>query len=217
MLAVFLAVAQAQTNAPGVPPDVPVRLDIPAQSLDQALTAYTNATALSALVDSRLTAGLRSTEVRGVYTPSAALLKLLAGTRLHVRYISNTAFTLTDAEPAAEAADTPGVFEAGVALRRYAAIVQRTVTRSLCHWQGREFGSYRAGLQLWIGRSGVVTRVALLDSTGKVERDRQLPLRLTGLLMDAAPPPALAQPITLLLTPRADAQAQCRVAGVPIP
>lgn len=195
----------ALTAQPGAATDLAdmLRLDIPAQPLERALTAYANATGLSALVDSGVTAGRWSTAVQGLFTPRDALSKLLAGTGLTVRYISNTAFTLTTDAP-------PG--PAG-ALAGYAAFVQSAVTRSLCEAQGREFGSYPASLQLWIGQTGVVSRVSLLESTGQPERDAQLARLLPGLPLGAAPPEDLKQPITIRLTPRADAQAQCRAAG----
>jgi len=53
--------------------------DIPAQPLQQAIEQFTQRTGLILLYDNRLLAGLRSTPVKGSYTPDAALELLLQG------------------------------------------------------------------------------------------------------------------------------------------
>ena len=100
------------------------------------------------------------------YAPQDALSRLLAGTGLQARYSSATAFTLV--EPAARPSGPDGDRPATVPLA-YAGVLQRTVTRALCQWRGAEFGRYRAALQLWIGRNGVVA--APLAGTGDARRD----------------------------------------------
>ena len=130
-----------------------LRFDIAAQPLDAALAAYAQTTGMAVLVASRVTAGRRAAAVQGWYAPQDALSRLLAGTGLQARYSSATAFTLV--EPAARPSGPDGDRPATVPLA-YAGVLQRTVTRALCQWRGAEFGRYRAALQLWIGRNGVV-------------------------------------------------------------
>jgi len=181
--------------------------DIPAQPLDAALNAFAQTSGWSALVDSRLTAGRRSTAVRGSFTPSQALLELIADTGLHVRYISSTSFTLAE-RPEAK----PRAGGRGSSVAAYAGKVQAALTRSLCHWQGSDFGRYRAALQLWITQSGSIDRIKLLDTTGVPQRDNLLRQRLRGLFVEK-PPQGMVQPLTILLTPRNDAEQECRAAG----
>lgn len=187
-----------------------LRFDIAAQPLDAALAAYAQTTGMAVLVASRVTAGRRAAAVQGWYAPQDALSRLLAGTGLQARYSSATAFTLV--EPAARPSGPDGDRPATVPLA-YAGVLQRTVTRALCQWRGAEFGRYRAALQLWIGRNGVVGRAAPLAGTGDARRDAALTGLMTGLVMDAPPPAGLPQPVLIRLAPRADAAADCRHAA----
>lgn len=190
----------------------PIAFDIAAQPLDAALAAYTQATGMAVLVTSRLTAGRQGNTVRGRLAPREALGLLLAGTGLQARYSSASAFTLVEAAASAPAprasATTPSA-----ALTRYAGILQNTVTRALCQWTGARFGRYRASLQLWIGRNGVVRQARVRSGTGDARRDAALAGVLSGLIMDTPPPADLPQPVTIVLAPRPDPDADCRLAG----
>ena len=98
-------------------------------------------------------------------------------------------------------------------MTRYAGVLQNTVTRALCQWTGAQFGRYRASLQLWIGRNGVVRQARVLSGTGDARRDEALAGVLSGLIMDTPPPADLPQPVTIVLAPRPDPRADCRLAG----
>ncbi|MFY3704778.1 secretin and TonB N-terminal domain-containing protein [Achromobacter dolens] len=190
----------------------PIAFDIAAQPLDAALAAYTQATGMAVLVTSRLTAGRQGNAVRGRLAPREALGLLLAGTGLQARYSSASAFTLVEA-PASAPAPRASATTPSVALTRYAGILQNTVTRALCQWTGARFGRYRASLQLWIGRNGVVRQARVLSGTGDARRDAALAGVLSGLIMDTPPPADLPQPVTIVLAPRPDPDADCRLAG----
>ncbi|MDZ5629977.1 TonB-dependent outer membrane receptor, partial [Achromobacter xylosoxidans] len=110
------------------------------------------------------------------------------------------------------AARAPAAASAG-AVTRYAGVLQNTVTRALCQWTGAQFGRYRASLQLWIGRNGVVRQARVLAGTGDARRDEALAGVLAGLIMDTPPPADLPQPVTIVLAPRPDPRADCRLAG----
>ncbi|WP_082884171.1 secretin and TonB N-terminal domain-containing protein [Achromobacter ruhlandii] len=190
----------------------PIAFDIAAQPLDAALAAYTQATGMAVLVTSRLTAGRQGNAVRGRLAPREALGLLLAGTGLQARYSSASAFTLVEA-PASAPAPRASATTPSAALTRYAGILQNTVTRALCQWTGARFGRYRASLQLWIGRNGVVRQARVLSGTGDARRAAALAGVLSGLIMDTPPPADLPQPVTIVLAPRPDPDADCRLAG----
>ncbi|CCH09791.1 hypothetical protein BI147_29005 [Achromobacter xylosoxidans] len=189
-----------------------IPFDIAAQPLDAALAAYTQATGMAVLVTSRVTAGRQGAAVRGRLAPREALRQLLAGTGLQARYTSASAFTLVEAAAPA-AARAPAAGAPAGAVTRYAGVLQNTVTRALCQWTGAQFGRYRASLQLWIGRNGVVRQARVLAGTGDARRDEALAGVLAGLIMDTPPPADLPQPVTIVLAPRPDPRADCRLAG----
>ncbi|WP_238890287.1 secretin and TonB N-terminal domain-containing protein [Achromobacter insuavis] len=190
-----------------------IPFDIAAQPLDAALAAYTQATGMAVLVTSRLTAGRQASAVRGRLAPREALRLLLTGTGLQARYTSASAFTLVESAASAPAPRAPAPAPSAAAVTRYAGVLQNTVTRALCQWTGAQFGRYRASLQLWIGRNGVVRQARVLSGTGDARRDEALAGVLSGLIMDTPPPADLPQPVTIVLAPRPDPRADCRLAG----
>ena len=70
------------------------RFDIPAQSLDGALAAFSAVTRVQVLVGAEVTQGLRSPGVSGSYPQSQALARLLAGSGLSASYIDSDSVTL---------------------------------------------------------------------------------------------------------------------------
>ena len=198
-----------------------VRFDLPAQPLDAALVAFGEVTGYSVLVSRQLAAGRVAAPVRGGYTPTEALQRLLVGTQLGARFSGSNAFTLL-ALADAPVAPVPAPAEAAPAtppLQGYAAIVQRSLTRALCRLHPDAFGRYRLAFQLWLDERGRVRAVHVLEPSGVEQRDRAVLQRLRSLLMDGAPPAGLPQPLTILLTPRPDPDADCapylHLAGVP--
>ncbi|MDN2713087.1 secretin and TonB N terminus short domain protein [Janthinobacterium sp. SUN118] len=187
-----------------------VRFDLPAQPLDAALVAFGEITGYSVLVSSDLAAGRMAAPVRGDYTPVEALQRLLVGTQLGVRFSGSNAFTLLALPAAAPAAPPlPEAAPAGLALQAYAAVLQRSLTRALCRLHPDAFGRYRLAFQLWLDERGKVRAVHVLEASGVAQRDRAVLQRLRSLLMDGAPPANLPQPLTILLTPRPDPDADC--------
>ncbi|WP_219118124.1 secretin and TonB N-terminal domain-containing protein [Janthinobacterium sp. UMAB-56] len=198
-----------------------LRFDLPAQPLDTALVAFGEATGYSVLVSSTLAAGRVAASVRGDYTPAEALQRLLAGTQLGARFSGSRAFTLlalADA-PVASAPVPAEAVPAAPPLQGYAAILQRSLTRALCRLHPDAFGRYRLAFQLWLDERGRVRAVHVLEPSGVAQRDHAVLQRLRSLLMDGAPPAGLPQPLTILLTPRPDPDADCApyltLAGAP--
>ena len=202
-------------------PAATLRFDLAAQPLDAALVAFGEVTGYSVLVSSQLAAGRMAAPVRGDYTPAEALQRLLAGTQLGARFSGSNAFTLlalADA-PVAPAPVPAEAVPAAPPLQGYAAILQRSLTRALCRLHPDAFGRYRLAFQLWLDERGKVRAVHVLEPSGVAQRDRAVLQRLRSLLMDGAPPAGLPQPLTILLTPRPDPDADCapylQLAGVP--
>ena len=194
--------------------------DLPAQPLDAALVAFGEATGYSVLVSSELAAGRMAAPVRGDYTPAEALQRLLVGTQLGARFSGSNAFTLLALAdtPVAPAPVPAEAVSAAPPLQGYAAILQRSLTRALCRLHPDAFGRYRLAFQLWLDERGKVRAVHVLEPSGVAQRDRVVLQRLRSLLMDGAPPAGLPQPLTILLTPRPDPDADCApylLAGAP--
>lgn len=192
-----------------------LHFDLPSQPLQKGLADFGGLTGHSVLVDSALTQGRVAPSVQGAFSAQEALRRLLAGTGLQARYSGRNAFTLVPEpatgqvpRPAASTAPAP----AGIAAADFAGALQSAITRTLCAAQPEAFGRYRAALQLWTGPEGRILRAKLLEPSGVDARDTELLARLRGLAIGRMPPPALAQPITVLLSPRADPAAVCRAA-----
>ncbi|MCK6190588.1 MULTISPECIES: secretin and TonB N-terminal domain-containing protein [unclassified Pseudomonas] len=194
LLLVGARVVQAQT------PLLP--LDLPAQDLEQALQAYSRATGMAVLVDRELTRGRRSIGVRGRYTAQEALAMLLTGSGLMARYARSDAFTLQ----LPEVSQPPQT--AGAAARNatrinnsYATALQQAIETSLCRSPLTRPGSFRALVQVWVNRDGVIEHSRLVSSTGDEQRDEALVRSLGTARVDRPAPSSLRQPVTLLLMP----------------
>ena len=211
LLMTWMAFVCPAASAMDAAPAASRYFDLPAQPLDAALVAFGEATGYSVLVSSELAAGRMAAPVRGDYTPAEALQRLLAGTQLGVRFSGRNAFTLLaladDLAAAAPAAPAP--LPAAPGLPAYAAVLQRSLTRALCRLHPDAFGRYRLAFQLWLDERGRVRDVHVLEPSGVAQRDRAVLQRLRSLLMDGAPPAGLPQPLTILLTPRPDPDADC--------
>ncbi len=201
-LGLLLGLLSGQTLAEALPATMRVTLHIPAQDLAPALDQFSRATGMAVLVDSQLSRGRRSLAVDGEFTAAQALRQLLGGSGLMARYARDDAFTLQVAqvEDVAQPMEKPVPGSAAVN-RSYATAVQAAIERNLCRSPLTRPGSFRAVLQLWIGRDGVVQHSRLLTSTGDVRRDAALVDSFHTLKIDRPTPGALRQPVTLLLLP----------------
>ncbi|VVM63414.1 hypothetical protein PS662_01420 [Pseudomonas fluorescens] len=177
----------------------PADLDIPAQELGSALEWFSRSTGMAVLVDHQLTRGRRSIAVKGRLSATDALTRMLSGSGLMARYARADAFTLQVAEVSSIAG--PASSSASLAGSSYATSVQAAIERSLCRSPLIRPGSFRALLQLWIGRDGVVQHSRLVSSTGDFKRDAALVESLRNLDIERPTPSSLSQPVTLLLLP----------------
>ena len=212
-MALWIGAAHAATTSAEDGGAELLRFDLPVQPLEMSLAVFGRVTGYSVLVASSLTAGREAAAVQGDYAPRDALQQMLMGTGLAARYTATNAFTLVPlsaesaAEDAGSARSAKAQAEAVEALRiqaGYAAVLQSSITRVLCTVQPDTFGRYRLGIQLWIDPAGLVSGTRLLEGSGQGARDATVLASLRALELDAPPPPGMAQPITILRTPRAD-------------
>ncbi len=201
----------------------PIDFDIPTQSLVSALDAYSAKTGIIAVYDGRLAGGRLSGSVRGRFTPSAALGLLLAATGLTAQYTSKDALVLLPAskEEAAIVTTPSSIGRTALARMRtteeqqYSGLVQFAIARILCTENDTRPGDYRLAMNFRIGPSGEITGVKLLGSTGDQQRDAAILRALESeKSVGASPPPAMAQPFTMIMLPRSSGGVvDCPVSG----
>ncbi|PQP04095.1 MULTISPECIES: STN domain-containing protein [Pseudomonas] len=202
-LALLFWLVSSAASAGPVDPYAPLELDIPAQALTSALERFSRSTGMAVLVDRQLTRGRRSIAVKGRLNATDALSLMLSGSGLMARYARADAFTLQVAQVAEVPLQAGAVANsAPVAGGSYAAAIQTALERRLCRSPLTRPGSFRALLQLWIGRDGVVQHSRLVSSTGDGQRDSALVESLRNLRIERPAPSALGQPVTLLLLPQ---------------
>lgn len=189
-----------------------IAFDIPAQPLDAALARYFQLTGVQLLYDSSLTAGRRSSAVRGVHGPREALRLLLTGTGLVVRYSRANAAIITRADIEAEA---PLVPLGRVVVRERVAAPSISPAERLAYYgqletelraalkQDRRTArlAFDVVLRLRIADDGRLNAIQLTRGSG----DRKTDLALIEVLAKAVvtPPPALLeQPLAIALRGR---------------
>ncbi len=188
-----------------------VDLDIAPQELTTALEQFSRATGMAVLVDHQLSSQRHTLGVQGQFTPSEGLRVLLSGTGLAAHYAREDAFTLQPVQ-VREVPLPPGVTP-GLSDSNYAAAIQAVIQRNLCRSPLTRPGSFRAVLQVWIGRDGVVQHSRLVSSTGDLMRDKALVNSLQNLRIDRPAPSSLRQPVTLLLLPDSSGRSMECIAG----
>lgn len=204
-LAATFAVAAPDQGLDGAGfPKVPVRFDIPAQPLSDALYLYSSVTDIEILVPAEMLVRRRSSGITGLLLPADALRALLAGTGLVPRSAGASAFTLVPATP-----DAMGTAAHIPRYPQYSAALQAAVTSALCRLRETRPGGYRAAARLWVGPSGAVTRVGFLGTTGDADRDAMLAGLLARLVISEPPPANLPQPTTVVVLPRPETAADC--------
>jgi hypothetical protein len=176
-----------------------VTYDIPAQALDSALNAYIGTSGAQVFYETALTAGRRSTEVKGRLTSEAALETLLIGTGLVGRRADIDAFIVTLAPQERQSGTSAMAVAQG---SRFVSALQAGILATLCGNAQTRPGSYRIALELWISPNGAVQRTELIGSTGDAMRDALLGSVLQGVAIDAVPPPGTPQPLIMAIAPR---------------
>mgnify|MGYP006174798689 CR=1 FL=1 len=177
------------------PEQIPFRID--AGTLGPALHAYGRATGIAVMLDDRYS-DRPVQAVAGSYTASAAMQRLLSGTGLLARFIGGDAVIVYAPQSTSEpSAARPS---AQASYGDYVARLQTEVTQVLCRQPQTRPGRYRLALQMRLDGVGQVAGLRLLDSTGEASRDQAVASALQALSF-APPPPAMPQPVLLLLVP----------------
>ncbi len=178
-----------------------ISFDIPSQSLEAALDAYGASSRTQVLYEAALAAGRRSSGIRGLYTPDAALRLLLSGTGLDFDYTAERAITLVPAK-----APDPRV-RAEAERHRYIARfdhflggVQAGIIAALCRYPETRPDDFEVAMRFWVTGAGAIANPMLLASTGKPARDRVIASILSRLSFSEPPPSEMPQPITMMLT-----------------
>jgi hypothetical protein len=185
----------------------PLRFDIPAQPLAQALDAYSEITGREVFCDGALVLGRRSAGVSGVFLADEALLILLRGTDFVPRVTGKRSFTITRSLQAP--ADLPGPMAMPGGSgddRRYFAAVQAAFRRAFCTVPETPSGGYQLVVKVWTAPTGEVLRSEISGSTGRSDRDRAFSAALRTLRIDEPPPPAMPQPLTMVVFPRSSGE-----------
>ena len=199
----------------------PVKFDIPAQSLIDALQAYSKQTGVQVMFETSAAAGYRSAPVAGELMPEIALRKLLADTDLRIRYSRISAVTLAPAsapnpdEPPAHplaAADltldtlrvsgSPETSDRS-RLGAYIGVIQTDIQNALKKVAKARRGDYRVAVRLWVDASRTIQRAEIDGSTGDPARDSSIAGALKGLVLSQQAPPNTPQPIRFMIAIRA--------------
>lgn len=169
---------------------------IPAQAMDRALEAFSAASGIQVFYETTLTAGRRSTEVRGLMDREAALRRLLQGSNLTARLIAVDTITI------ALASDEPdtALRQAKLSSIAYYGAMQADIMAALCRNALTRPGAYRAALQYWVDDSGSVARVRLLRSSDDDVRDDAI-IRVLRATVFRPSPHMIPQPITFAVEP----------------
>jgi TonB family protein len=170
------------------------------------------------LYESALTAGLRSSAIKGSFTAEEALRKLLVGTKLSVRYTGSRSYTLVAQSRSTDVAASPAATPRNLPLQRhqfsdfhhYLGGVQAGITARLCADRQTRPSDYRIALRFWINSAGAIQAPTVLKSSGDNLRDEAIAAALSDLRFSEAPPIDMPQPVTMVVAPRtAAARSDC--------
>lgn len=179
-----------------------VEFDIPAQELDQALSAFRSVAKVHIFYETALTAGRRSRGVKGSLTPGRALQILLGETGLLARRTDVDAFAILPGRAEPDRAQAP----ANLPDVHFVSALQNGVLDLLCRNSQTRPGRYKAAFEFWIAPTGVIQHSALMASTGDAVLDTALLQALRGGSIHAAPPANVTQPFILMVAPRAPSE-----------
>ena len=184
-----------------------ISFDIPSQPLVAALDAYGASSRTQVLYEAALAAGRRSSTIKGLYTPDAALRQLLAGTGLDFDYTAEHAITLVPAkapDPRARAEAERHQYIAR--FDHFLGGVQAGIIAALCRYPEARPGDFEVAMRFWVTGAGAIANPVLLASTGTPTRDRAIASILSRLSFSEPPPPEMPQPITMMLTNKASSR-----------
>ncbi len=86
---------------------------------------------------------------------------------------------------------------ANLGFAAYGHVVAAHVQEALSHDDKLRYGHFLVELRMWLDRSGRVTRIQLMTSSGDAATDSAVTRTLSGLSLGEPPPDAMPQPIRL--------------------
>ncbi|UZE50495.1 STN domain-containing protein [Rhodopseudomonas sp. P2A-2r] len=178
--------------------DARVAFSIPAQPLISAISRYGDATGSEALYDASLATGRFSNNVHGMMTPAEGLERLLIGTGLSARFVSERRFVVT-ISPAGPGPENERILPA--AHRRYYGLVQQGLLDTLCRVDGARPGHYRIIVALGISQAGEIAQIQRVGTVGSADADQQMDAALRGVRFSEPPPAGFTQPVRILISP----------------
>lgn len=192
--AIGLLEAEAETSPEFV-------FDIPSQPLEAALDAFGASSRTQVLYETSFATGRRSSPVKGLHAPAAALRLLLRGTGLDFNYTAERAITLVSAKSEEIDATAEARRRTDIAkFDRFLGGVQAGIITGMCRQHGAHPGDFEVAMQFRISGAGAVVNPVLLASTGSPVRDRAILGVLSRLAFSEAPPPDMPQPIAMRMT-----------------
>ncbi|HEX7853251.1 MAG TPA: TonB family protein [Sphingobium sp.] len=181
--------------------DQSMAFNIPAQTLDNALAQYFQATGVQLLYDSALTHGQRSTGLHGRYSAREALRILLDGTGLIIRYSRANAAIITRADDLAQ--DGPLIPLGRVIVRERVAVKRLSPVERIAYYQQIEMElqtlllrdhrtsrlDFRILVQLRIEEDGRIDDIKASRGSGDRQIDRAVMESLKDATLSPPPPP----------------------------
>jgi hypothetical protein len=193
---VFAGMGLCLADEAARPDENAYKFDIPAQPLNQAVSAFAIATGQSALVDEAQFFNRTSKPVHGELTAKEAAKVMLAGTGLSMHIIGEGRFTLNDERDLMEHSGKAGSPDDSA--NAFFSDLQLPLALILCNDPLTRPGSYQAALQLWLRPDGRIRAVHILDSSGNSSLDLRIRTILAGAYL-LTPPTGLPQPVTVSL------------------
>ncbi|MPS26601.1 MAG: hypothetical protein E2576_14620 [Alcaligenaceae bacterium] len=213
----LLASVPAQAADQAAPAASVIEFDIPALPLADALDRFAVVSGRSALFSSTLAAGRTASPVRGRYRSVDALHLLLEGTGLAAEEVATAqadALVIRPASPKERADAEAARIAARANLLAYDGLLQARVWQALCADPRTMRHDDQSLLRFEVDATGHVHRVRLLGATGDRRRDAALVEVVAGVRVGRAPPPELAQPVTLLILPPHESAPACDAGAV---
>jgi hypothetical protein len=185
--------------------------DIPSQSLEGALKAFSALTGIALFYESSIVQGRRSSSVEGLLPVETALDLLLRETGLASTSFDRDTITILQV-PATEQLGSAKARVAAFA--PYLARLQKSMDLAFCDESHRADDPDDIVTRVWIAPSGRISRAELLWTTGSEPRDRAY-IAAIGAVSTSAPPAAMPQPVTMMIDMRASRSVdRCRRAGI---
>ncbi|CAM8662984.1 TonB C-terminal domain-containing protein [Sphingobium sp. H39-3-25] len=208
-LAILLYSFGTSAHAQQEASETAISFDIPEQPLHAALAQYFSITGVQLLYDSTLASGLRSTRVKGRFTPREALRRLLTGSGLVVRYSGTDAAIITTPSGNNQSSLVP---LGRIVVREQVAPVRLLSAERLAYYglleeelyaylhasAGTERLNFSLIVHLRIDADGTLSDVVVHRSSGSTKTDL---LVIEALLRAAVSPPpdGLQQPLAVAL------------------